>query len=283
MLASIGTSIPTTAGWTFEPKYDGVRVLAFASGSSVRLITRNWQGTSRTNSPRSLPAFERIALRRKRPFVLDGEIVAFAGDAPARFRPSRVECIFREKRTSLVRRQPPPSALVAFDLLVDGDVVLLDQPWDDTTKRLERFVGKRPPKGVRLGESGPGDGEKLLARARRDDWEGIIAKRIDSSSSPALDPATWLKLKVEFRQEFVVGGYTEPRNTREHLGRHPPRLLRRRRSRVRRAHGWWLHARDPGGDGETPRTPRAKVVRRFPLPSARTKRRTGSGPKSWWK
>jgi len=41
MLATIGTTIPTGAGWTFEPKYDGVRVLAFAAGASVRLITRN--------------------------------------------------------------------------------------------------------------------------------------------------------------------------------------------------------------------------------------------------
>jgi bifunctional non-homologous end joining protein LigD len=58
----------------------------------------------------------------------------------------------------------------------------------------------------------------MLARARRDGWEGIIAKRTDSTYDPGVRSRQWLKLKVEHRQEFVVGGWTEPRNTREHIG-----------------------------------------------------------------
>jgi bifunctional non-homologous end joining protein LigD len=58
----------------------------------------------------------------------------------------------------------------------------------------------------------------MLARARRDGWEGVIAKRTDSPYQPGVRSKAWLKLKVEHRQEFVVGGWTEPRNTREHIG-----------------------------------------------------------------
>ena len=58
----------------------------------------------------------------------------------------------------------------------------------------------------------------MLALARRQGWEGIIAKRTDSMYEPGVRSRAWLKLKIEFRQEFVVGGYTEPRNSREHLG-----------------------------------------------------------------
>jgi len=217
MMASIGTDIPSGEKWTFEPKYDGVRVLAFASGSGVRLITRNGKDKSH-QFPEVTAGVRALALRRKRPFVLDGEIVAFAGDAPARFQALQSRMHLQGETDIAGHATATPSALVAFDLLVDGDAVLLDQPWTERRKRLERFIGKRPPKGVRLGESGPGDGEKLLARARRDDWEGIIAKRIDSTYQPGARSRDWLKLKVEFRQEFVVGGYTEPRNTREHLG-----------------------------------------------------------------
>ena len=47
---------------------------------------------------------------------------------------------------------------------------------------------------------------------------GTIAKRTEATYSPGTRTRDWLKLKVEFRQEFVVGGYTEPRNSREHLG-----------------------------------------------------------------
>jgi bifunctional non-homologous end joining protein LigD len=111
-----------------------------------------------------------------------------------------------------------PSALIAFDLLVDGADVLVEEPWTTRRRRLERFIGANPPDGVRLGDSGPGDGTRLLARARRDDWEGIIAKRTDSIYQPGVRSRDWLKLKVEFRQEFVIGGFTEPRNSREHIG-----------------------------------------------------------------
>ena len=217
MMASIGTSIPTGAGWTFEPKYDGVRVLAFASGSSVRLITRNGKDKSH-QFPEVTAGVRALAQRRKRPFVLDGEIVAFDGDAPARFQALQSRMHLQGTTDIAGQVVSTPSALIAFDLLVDGDSVLLDEPWSVRRKRLERFIGARPPKGVRLGDSAPGDGEKLLARARRDDWEGIIAKRVDSTYQPGARSRDWLKLKVEFRQEFVVGGYTEPRNTREHLG-----------------------------------------------------------------
>jgi bifunctional non-homologous end joining protein LigD len=40
MYASVGSEIPG-GGWTFEPKYDGIRVLAFATSSEVKLMTRN--------------------------------------------------------------------------------------------------------------------------------------------------------------------------------------------------------------------------------------------------
>ena len=217
MLATIGTEIPRGDEWTFEPKYDGVRVLAFASGDSVRLITRNGKDKA-LQFPEVTAGVRALAQRRKRPFVLDGEIVAFVGDAPARFQALQNRMHLQGTEDISGHATSTPSALVAFDLLVDGDDVLVGEPWTVRRKRLERFVGARPPAGVRLGDTGPGDGDRLLARARRDDWEGIIAKRTSATYQPGVRSRDWLKLKVEFRQEFVVGGYTEPRNTREHIG-----------------------------------------------------------------
>ena len=217
MMATIGTEIPTGDQWTFEPKYDGVRVLAFASGAGVRLITRNGKDKSH-QFPEVTAGVRALAQRRKRAFVLDGEIVAFKGDNPARFQALQGRMHLQGTMDIAGQATSTPSALVAFDLLVDGDDVLVDEPWTARRKRLERFVGSSPPNGLRLGDTGPGDGERLLARARRDDWEGIIAKRVTSTYQPGVRSRDWLKLKVEFRQEFVIGGYTEPRNTREHLG-----------------------------------------------------------------
>ena len=58
----------------------------------------------------------------------------------------------------------------------------------------------------------------MLEQARRHGWEGIMAKRADASYRPGVRTRDWLKLKIERRQEFVVGGWTEPRNSREHFG-----------------------------------------------------------------
>jgi len=217
MMASIGTEIPSGDQWTFEPKYDGIRVLAFAAGDSVRLITRN--GNDKAGQfPEVAAGVLALARRRKRPFVLDGEIVAFNGDTPARFQALQNRMHVKDASHISGHAESTPSSLVAFDLLVDDDDVLTGEPWTVRRRRLERLIGTKPPRGVRLGDTGPGNGTELLARARRDDWEGIIAKRTDAPYKPGIRSRDWLKLKVEFRQEFVVGGFTEPRNTREHLG-----------------------------------------------------------------
>src|SRR5439155_20570366 len=62
------------------------------------------------------------------------------------------------------------------------------------------------------------DGEKMLEEAHREGWEGIMAKRTGAAYRPGERTRDWLKLKIEHRQEFVVGGYTEPRNSRQHFG-----------------------------------------------------------------
>ena len=121
--------------------------------------------------------------------------------------------------------QETPSALVAFDILRDGEDVLVDEPWSVRRRRLEQRLrgvaprkGSRKPAVLRLGGSNRGDGEAFLEQMRREGWEGVIAKRTTAPYRPGKRSDEWLKLKVEFRQDFVVGGWTEPRNTREHIG-----------------------------------------------------------------
>ena len=62
------------------------------------------------------------------------------------------------------------------------------------------------------------DGAAHARRSARHGWEGIIAKRADAPYDPGERSRAWLKLKIEQRQEFVVGGWTEPRKSREHIG-----------------------------------------------------------------
>src|SRR2546423_14989970 len=104
-----------------------------------------------------------------------------------------------------------PAALILFDILMDGDEILMREPWSDRRARLVKRVGKRISNQVRLTDSVEGNGKKMLDEARREGWEGVIAKKVDSRYKPGNRSRNWIKLKIEFRQEFVIGCYIEPR------------------------------------------------------------------------
>jgi bifunctional non-homologous end joining protein LigD len=216
MYASIGSEIPGE-GWTFEPKYDGIRVLAYATPAEVKLVTRNGKDKAQ-QFPEIVAALKKLAAQAKRPLVLDGEIVALIDGEPARFQELQSRMHVKESHMIERHSSSTPAALILFDILMDGDDVLIKEPWSERRARLVKRVGKHVSKQIRITESVQGDGKKMLEQARRQGWEGIIAKRIDSRYEPGNRSRNWLKLKIEFRQEFVVGGYTEPRNSREHIG-----------------------------------------------------------------
>ena len=216
MYASVGTKIPGE-GWTFEPKYDGIRVLAYATPTDVKLVTRNGKDKSK-QFPEIVASLKKLAAQTKRSLVLDGEIVALVNGEPARFQ--ELQSRMHVKESHLIERysSATPAAVILFDILVDGDDVLIKEPWSERRARLLKRVGKRVTPQLRVTESIEGDGKKMLEKARHQGWEGILAKRIDSPYVPGKRSRDWLKLKIEFRQEFVVGGYTEPRNSRENIG-----------------------------------------------------------------
>lgn len=216
MYASIGKEVPGS-GWTFEPKFDGIRVLAYVTSDDVRLITRNGKNKSQ-QFPEIVASLQKLATQLKRSLVLDGEIVALIDGEPARFQ--ELQSRMHVKETAMIARHSSstPAALILFDLLVDGDDVLLREPWTVRRERLVKRIGKRVTTQLRITDSVEGDGKKMLEQARRQGWEGIIAKQIDSRYEPGNRSRNWLKLKIEFRQEFVIGGFTEPRNNREHIG-----------------------------------------------------------------
>jgi bifunctional non-homologous end joining protein LigD len=217
MLASVGTDIPEGSDWTFEPKYDGIRVLAYATADAARLVTRN--GKDKTAQfPGVADAVRKLAARSRRAIVLDGEIVALEHGKPARFQELQQRMHVKDTRAIAGYESTAPVALMAFDILLDGDEVLVNEPWKKRRARLEKRLARHTSPELRLTESVVDDGRKMLERARADGWEGIIAKRVDAPYQPGIRSHDWLKLKLEFRQEFVVGGFTEPRNTRQHIG-----------------------------------------------------------------
>ncbi len=217
MYASVGHGVPGGDNWTFEPKYDGIRVLAYVTGSAVRLMTRNDNDKS-AQFPEVVSALRSLSDAVGHPFVLDGEVVATTDGLPARFQQLQGRMHTNDQKMIARMEDQAPAALMAFDLLLDGDDILLAEPWTARRARLERLVAKNRAPQLMLAESDIGDEAAMMKRARDGRWEGIMAKRTDAKYEPGVRVRHWQKLKIEHRQEFVVGGFTEPRGNRRHLG-----------------------------------------------------------------
>ncbi len=185
--------------WIFERKLDGVRCIGVRDGAEVRLRSRN-DLPLEGRYPELVPA---LAGQDTGRFALDGEVVAFDGE-----------------QTSFARlaargRRPAAVFYYAFDLLwLDGQDL----------RRLPLLVRKRLlgatlrfADPLRATDHREGDGATFLAEACAQGWEGLIAKRTDSPYAGARS-RDWRKLKCEHGQELVIGGYTAPRGSREHLG-----------------------------------------------------------------
>ena len=85
MLATVASEMPRGDGWVFEPKYDGIRILAVVRDGEVRLLSRN--AIDRTGGfPEVAEAVRALAKRaRLGALVLDGELVARTADGIGRF------------------------------------------------------------------------------------------------------------------------------------------------------------------------------------------------------
>ncbi len=216
MLATAAKDVPADKDWTYEPKYDGIRVLAFVAPGAARLITRN--GKDKTAQfPEIVDELAKLPGRSKKPLVLDGEIVALKNGEAARFQElqGRMHVTNARSITRLAKEQP--AAFIAFDILLDGDEPVMSEPWRKRRKRLEKRLQKKTTDHVWLSPTST-NGPAMMRKAQKGGWEGVIVKDMDAPYQPGKRTRAWLKLKLEKQQEFVVGGYTEPRNSREHIG-----------------------------------------------------------------
>jgi bifunctional non-homologous end joining protein LigD len=201
-----------------------MRVLAEASARRVRLVTRNRKDKS-AQFPELALALREMAARAGGTLLLDGEVVARArrgGRTPAAsvFQQLQARMHLREPEEVVRLALEAPATLVVFDLLRDRRTSLLAEPWSERRARLETLfdrAGNAGDRALKLSDTSA-RGVTMLRRARRAGWEGIIAKRTDARYRPGVRSDDWLKLKLQFRAEFVVGGYTEPRRSRPYVG-----------------------------------------------------------------
>ena len=219
MLATLAEPPLTGAGLVFEPKYDGIRALISVEGSRVRIWSR--AGNDKTSQfPSISAALAKWGAKAKTPVLLDGEIVALDQQGrPAGFQKlqGRIHLIGAKDVERIDKTQPV--ALIAFDILRDGDEDVRGLSLTDRRGRMIKRLGKRRADDViRISEQVAQDGRALLDRAHREGWEGLIVKEAKAPYQSGRRSPTWRKLKVVNEQEFVIAGWTEPRQTRQYFG-----------------------------------------------------------------
>jgi bifunctional non-homologous end joining protein LigD len=217
MLASLVEAPLADPAFVYEPKYDGIRAIADVSPGAARLWSR--LGNEKTSQfPEIAAALAGWGRTLSGPVVLDGEIVALDADG----RPTGFQRL--QGRIHLAGERPPVPGSVAyivFDLLRDGTRDLRDRPLLERRAALERLFApgaRRPTAQLRPSEMVEGDGRALYAQALESGWEGLIAKVANSTYRSGRRSPDWRKVKIVLEQEFVVGGWTEPRHTRAYFG-----------------------------------------------------------------
>jgi bifunctional non-homologous end joining protein LigD len=227
MLATLADPPLTGAGLVFEPKYDGIRALVHVAprqgGAEARLWSR--LGNDKTAQfPSIIRALERWGTALTGPVLLDGEIVALEDGKPAGFQRLQGRIHLTSARDVEIVEKSQPVALIAFDILRDGDDDVRGLPLTDRRARLEKVLrkatgGKRTgAQPIRISEQVAADGRALHARAMRKGWEGLIVKEARAPYQSGRRSPAWRKLKVVRQQEFVIGGWTEPRQSRQYFG-----------------------------------------------------------------
>jgi bifunctional non-homologous end joining protein LigD len=235
MLATLADPPLTGASLVFEPKYDGIRALveieparprglgeiqpaATRKSAAVRVWSR--LGNDKTSQfPSIVDALASFGAVAREPLVIDGEIVALDRDGrPMGFQrlQGRIHLSDANDVARIDREQPV--AFIAFDLLREGKDDLRGLPLVERRARLERLLSRSQSKTIRISEQVARDGRALHARAKQEGWEGLIVKDSTSPYQSGRRSPSWRKLKLHHEQEFVVGGWTEPRNTRQYFG-----------------------------------------------------------------
>jgi bifunctional non-homologous end joining protein LigD len=165
MLYRYATEPPTGTGWAFEPAIRGARAHAYVTPDALQLVTAVPGAAKRY---RGLAAgLKELAAEAGRTFVLDGEI----------------------------RKTGEASVFCVFDLVFDGGDVLIESPWQERRKRLEKLLGARPaPEGVQLVPVARRGGPSLRERAHKEEWLGFVAKKTDSRYLAGERSGDWIKV-----------------------------------------------------------------------------------------
>jgi DNA ligase D-like protein (predicted ligase) len=209
MLATLTHEHFSDPDWMFERKLDGERCLVFRNGTDVRLFSRNRKEIN-TQYPELADALAEMGEKK---FILDGEIVAFDEDGISSF--ERLQARLNLSSQEEARQSEVEVYLYLFDILYLRHYDTTQLPLDQRKQLLKQAFSFSDL--IHFLPHRRENGEAFFKEACQKGWEGIIAKKADSTYKHSRS-RKWLKFKCVRRQELVIGGYTEPHGKRIGFG-----------------------------------------------------------------
>ena len=196
MLATAGM-LPPGPGWSYEFKWDGVRVLASFEGGSPRLFARSGAVVTA-----AYPEISGLSLPPGS--LLDGEMVVLDAAGRPSFTALAERMHVREPGRAARLAASLPVTYMIFDLLRYDGMSLLDLPYSSRRERLDdlELAGPHwmvPPTFL--------DGAATAAAARENRLEGVVAKRLDTPYVPGARSPDWIKVKFDRTGDYVIGGW----------------------------------------------------------------------------
>jgi ATP-dependent DNA ligase len=188
-LARSAKTLPAGDGWSYEPKWDGFRAIAFVEGDDVYLQSRNGKPLRRYFPELSFPAGR---------YILDGEIVLFDAQGRQDFDALGQRVHPADSRIRMLA-ETTPTRFIAFDVLADGDEVLLALPQQERRSRLEALVAK--PVDLTPTTTDPEGAQEWLQGA-----EGVVAKELGAPYRPG-ERTGMMKIKRVRTIDAVVMGW----------------------------------------------------------------------------
>jgi bifunctional non-homologous end joining protein LigD len=189
--------LPSDGQWLYELKLDGFRAIAFKRDGRVHLRSRNDKDFN-VRYPAVVEALRPLPENT----VIDGEIVAFDQDGRPSFN------ILQNYGAA-----PAPVAYYVFDVIVLAGQDVRRQPLEKRRALLEKRVLPKLPEPVRYSAPLEAELPVLIQSVRAHGFEGLVAKRRNSTYEAGLRTGAWMKMRVNRGQEFVIGGYTHGTKT----------------------------------------------------------------------
>lgn len=202
-MKALGATAVPSGVWQCEIKFDGYRALALLNDGKAELWSRNRKDMS-ADYPEIVAALEKVKCRSA---ILDGEIVALDAQGRSRFQLLQGRDI----------AERPTLAYYVFDLVQIDGVSLASEPIEERRRALEQLLGeaKRP---LQLSPVFTVEPAEFMKAVREQQLEGLVAKRPGSLYEAGQRTGAWLKCKILNEQEFVIGGFSAPRNSRQFFG-----------------------------------------------------------------